>query len=66
MTIGLTPIIGYQKQEIIGKDINILIPKIFHKSHDRIFRKSISKVKLDLYQSLSNEVKYENLRKGRK
>ena len=58
MTIGLTPIIGYQKQEIIGKDINILIPKIFHKSHDRIFRKTISKVKLDLYQSLSNKVKY--------
>ena len=58
MTTGLTPIIGYQQNEIIGKDINILIPKIFHKSHDKIFRKSISKAKLGLYQSLSNEVKY--------
>ena len=58
MTIGLTPIIGYQKEEIIGKNINILIPKIFHKSHDRILRKSLSKVKLDLYQALSSEVKY--------
>ena len=57
MTTGLTPIIGYQQHEIIGKDINILIPKIFHKSHDKIFRKSISKAKLGLYQSLSNEVK---------
>ena len=63
MSIGLSSIIGYQKSEIIGKDINILIPRIFHKIHNKVIRETTSRIKLDLYQTLSNNLKYnpENL-----
>ena len=58
MSIGLTTIIGYQKSEIIGKDMNILIPKIFHKAHNSIFKENTKNSKINLYQNLSNEIKY--------
>ena len=58
MSIGLSTIIGYQRHEIIGKDFNILIPKIFHKVHNSMFIKLTNKIKVSLYETLSNEVKY--------
>ena len=58
MSIGITTIIGYQKSEIIGKDINILIPKIFHKAHNLMFKEFTKNAKVNLYQNLSNRIKY--------
>jgi len=58
MSIGLTTILGYQKHEIIGKDINILIPKIFHKIHNSMMSELTNKIKMNLYEKLSNELKY--------
>ena len=58
MSIGLTTIIGYQKSEIIGKEINILIPKIFHSAHNSMFKEFTKNIKVNLYQNLSNEIKY--------
>ena len=58
MSIGLSTIIGYQKEEIVGKDINILIPRIFHNAHNLMLKKLTNKIKMDLYQTLSNEYKY--------
>jgi len=58
MSIGLTTIIGYQRHEIIGKDFNILIPKIFHKVHNSMMNELTNKIKMNLYETLSNELKY--------
>ena len=58
MSIGLSSIIGYQPQEIIGKDMNILVPKLFHKFHNSMLKKLITKRKLELYNTLSNNLKY--------
>ena len=58
MSLGLSSIVGYQPNEIIGKDINILLPRLFHKFHNSMFKKLIAKKKLDLYKAISNHSKY--------
>ena len=58
MSIGLSSIIGYQPHEIIGKDMNILIPKLFHKVHNSMLKKLIAKRKVELYKTLSKNLKY--------
>lgn len=58
MSIGLSSIIGYQRHEIIGKDFNILIPKIFHNIHNSMMIGLTNKIKCNLYETLSNELKY--------
>ena len=58
MSLGLSSIIGYQPHEIIGKDINILIPRLFHKFHNSMLKKLTSKRKLELYKMLSKNLKY--------
>ena len=58
MSIGLSTIIGYQRHEIIGKDFNILIPKIFHNVHNSMIIKLTNNIKVNLYETLSNENKY--------
>ena len=58
MSISISNIIGYQRQEILGKDINILIPRIFHQAHNLMLKELTSKIKVDLYKTLSNNIKY--------
>ena len=58
MSVGLSSIIGYQPHEIIGKDINILIPRLFQKYHNSMLKRLTSKKKLELYKMLSNHLKY--------
>ena len=33
---NLCHVFGYKKSEIIGKNINILIPELFHRTHDKL------------------------------
>ena len=65
MSVGLSTIVGYQPHEIIGKDMNILIPRLFHKHHNVMFKKFVNKRKLDLFKTLSKNLKYfpENVAK---
>ena len=65
MSLGLSSIVGYQPNEIIGKDINILLPRLFHKFHNAMLKKLIAKKKIELYKSLSKNLKYlpENISK---
>ena len=52
-------IFGYQKHEIIGRNINILIPEVFHKIHDKIIKDLCEKSKTKFYESLVNKLIYE-------
>ena len=56
---NLAKILGYTKFEIIGKNINILIPQIFHEKHNLIIFGKNSMYKLDFFEKLSKNVKYK-------
>ena len=58
VSLGLSSIIGYQPHEIIGKDINILIPRLFHRFHNSMLKKLITKRNLELFEALSKNIKY--------
>ena len=47
---SLVNIFGYEKKELIGKHINILIPEIFHSKHDEILRKTSENHKLNFLE----------------
>ena len=48
---NLINIFGYEKKELLGKHINILIPEILHKKHDEIFRKKSENHKLNYFEN---------------
>jgi PAS domain-containing protein len=41
VSLGLCSILGYHKEELKGKHINLLIPEIFHSSHRSLLKKLI-------------------------
>ena len=43
---SLVNVFGYEKKELIGKHINILIPEIFQAKHDKLLRTTLEKHKL--------------------
>ena len=51
-------IFGYHKEEIIGKNMNILIPEIFQKIHDRTFIEVTDKAKTKFFDNLVNKTIY--------
>ena len=53
------PVLGYHKNEIIGKNINILIPGLFQKMHDKMFNDLIEKTKTEFYDCLLNKLIYK-------
>lgn len=52
-------IFGYHKEEIIGKNMNILIPEIFQKIHDRTFIELTDKAKTKFFDNLVNKTIYK-------
>ena len=58
ISLSICPLIGYQKYEIIGKNINLLIPNIFIKSHNHMLKKLLFKTKCQFYETLSKKIKY--------
>ena len=57
--MGICPIIGYKRNEIIGCNINVLIPNIFHKYHDHMINKLFYDVKHKFYETLSKKMEYK-------
>ena len=56
---SLVNIFGYEKKELIGQHMNILIPEIFHEKHNQILRKTSEKDKL-YFSEISFERKVYN------
>jgi WD40 repeat protein len=57
LSMNIIKIFGYSKNELIGKNINILIPKLFHKIHDLLLIKQFENDNLKLFDEL-NKKKY--------
>ena len=52
-------IFGYQKKELIGKHINILIPELFHSKHNEILLNKTNSDKFDLFNSIYQKQIYK-------
>ena len=52
-------IFGYQKKELIGKHINILIPELFHSKHNEILLNKANSDKFNLFNSIYQKRIYE-------
>ena len=50
-------IFGYEKEEIKKKNINMLIPEIFHKKHNQIIKERFREDKNEFYQKLNNNIR---------
>ena len=51
-------IIGYQRNELIGNSINILIPEIYRKKHNLLLMQKTEENKLNFLQGLYNNIIY--------
>ena len=58
VSLSTLKIFGYTKNELIGQNINILIPKIFAKIHDSLIREQYEKDKLRLLENLNSKKLY--------
>ena len=58
ISLSVCPIIGYKKNEIIGNNINILIPNIFVKSHNHMLKKLFFNTKCKFYETQSKSINY--------
>ena len=59
ISLSACPIFGYHKDEIVGKNFNILIPGLFQKAHDNLFKDISEKSKTEFYDSLLNKLIYK-------
>ena len=57
-SLNLCPILGYNQSEIIGKNINYLIPELFHNSHNKLLINYNEKTKTTFYKELYNKDNY--------
>lgn len=51
-SINFCKMLGFHKDEIKGKNINILIPPIFHETHNLIIKELKKKYSLDFFENL--------------
>ena len=58
VSLNILKIFGYSKSELMGKNISMLIPKIFAKSHDSLIREQYEKDKLRLLDNLNSKKLY--------
>ena len=59
ISLGVCTIIGYKKNEIIGNNINVLIPNIYHRRHDHMIKKLFYDSKYEFYENLSKKIEYK-------
>ena len=49
---NLCNLLGYNKNELVGKNMNILLPKIFHEKHKEIIKQKSEEHKLTFFEKL--------------
>ena len=59
MSLNSCSIFGYHRHEIIGKNMNILIPELYHHIHNKLFNEITEKNKTILFENLSKKIIYK-------
>ena len=59
MSLNLCVTFGYHKDEIIGKNMNILIPEIYQKNHDKLFNDKTENIKTEFFENLTKKINYK-------
>ncbi len=60
ISLNACALLGYTLEEILGKNINVLIPEIFHEPHNNILRKRIKEINNDL-NFISLDLKFKEI-----
>ena len=60
ISLNACALLGYTLEEILGKNINILIPEIFHEPHNNILRNRIKEINNDL-NFISLDLKFKEI-----
>ena len=58
ISINLCHVFGYYKDEIIGKNVNYLIPELFHKTHNMLINDYNEKAQSTFYKELFSNDNY--------
>ena len=58
LSLNVCQIFGYTKSELIGRDIIILLPELFHKQFKKYLIQNTNKVKTKFYEILSHNQEY--------
>ena len=58
MSLNSCLIFGYHRHELIGKNVTLLIPEIYHKTHEKIFNELTEKTKTEFFECLSKNIVY--------
>ena len=58
MSLNVSYMLGYHRHELIGKNMNILIPEIYQKIHEELYFNICEKTKTEFFENLSKKIIY--------
>ena len=61
ISLGICPIFGYSKNEIIGKTIEFLMPDIYQKKHREVLKEKLKEFKKNLFSTSEQKVTYNEI-----
>ena len=61
ISLGICPIFGYSKNEIIGKTIEFLMPDIYQKKHREVLKEKLKEFKKNLFSTQEQKVTYNEI-----
>ena len=61
ISLGICPIFGYSKNEIIGKTIEFLMPDIYQKTHREVLKEKLKEFKKNLFSTSEQKITYNEI-----
>lgn len=61
VTLSICEIFGFSIQELKGQNLNIILPKIFHKEHNSILHKKMSEIKKEDTEEIKKKIDFKEI-----